>query len=102
MTASSIFLPFGRFQSNGTATLAHSKWCPWLSAESQLVHAIPGASGAGRPAAIADDVLTDPAIRHSATTAEAAVRSSTSRLMVRPSLRPGGPGVTVRRSDPRV
>ena len=48
MTASSIFVPFGLAQSNGTATMAH--WnCLFRAAGGsvQLVHAIPAFTAPG-------------------------------------------------------
>jgi hypothetical protein len=73
MTASSIFVPFGLAQSNGTGTMAH--WNCLLRAASgsvHLVHAIPGFSRPGRAIAAADGVLSDTAMRPTTATAEVA------------------------------
>jgi hypothetical protein len=62
MTASSIFVPFGFAQSNGTGTMAHWNCLP---SPSQLVHQIPAFARPGRAVvAAADGVLSDTAMRH--------------------------------------
>ena len=73
MTASSIFVPFGLAQSNGTATLAH--WNCLLRAAGgsvHLVHAIPAFGRPGRAVDAAADVLSDTAKRPTMATADAA------------------------------
>ena len=74
MTASSIFVPFGLAQSNGTGTLAHWNWLLRAAGGSvHLVHAIPGFGRPGRAVvAAADGVLSDTAMRPTRATAEAA------------------------------
>jgi hypothetical protein len=74
MTASSIFVPFGLAQSNGTGTLAHWNWLLRAAGGSvHLVHAIPGFGRPGRAVvAAADGVLSDTAMRPTTAIADAA------------------------------
>src|SRR3954469_1964257 len=67
MTASSICLPFGLSQANGTGTLAHSKPLSGGSHAVQLIAALP-IRGAGLAAATFG-ALRDTATRHRTTTA---------------------------------
>src|SRR3954452_3959345 len=74
-TASSMCSPFGRYQSNGTESFPHCNWSSLANGGSQLVHAMPAASGAAAPGdGPACAVLTAPtadiATPHTATTTD--------------------------------
>ncbi|GAB3305397.1 hypothetical protein GCM10027451_11590 [Geodermatophilus aquaeductus] len=67
--------PFGRSQSNGTESFPHCNWSSSANGGSQLVHAMPAASGAARSGdGPACAVLTAPtaviATPHTATTTD--------------------------------
>src|SRR5918994_950556 len=75
MTARSMCSPFGRSQSNGTESFPHCNWSSSANGGSQLVHAMPAASGAAVPGdGPACAVLTAPtadiATPHTATTTD--------------------------------
>src|SRR3954451_17670597 len=74
-TARSMCSPFGRSQSNGTESFPHCNWSSSANGGSQLVHAMPAASGAaGSRDGPACAVLTAPtaviATPHTATTTD--------------------------------
>src|SRR5215203_225469 len=81
-TARSMCSPFGRSQSNGTESFPHCNWSSLANGGSQLVHAMPAASGAARPGdGPACAVLTAPtadiATPHTATTTDRISYSAT-------------------------
>src|SRR3954453_19865363 len=75
MTARSMCSPFGRSQSNGTESFPHCNWSSSANGGSQLVHAMPAASGAARPGdgpacAVPTAPTADIATPHTATTTD--------------------------------
>src|SRR3954453_24176926 len=76
MTARSMCSPFGRSQSNGTESFPHCNWSSLANGGSQLVHAMPAASGAAGPgdgpacAVVLTAPTADIATPHTATTTD--------------------------------